>query len=121
MATRSKQLTTASPMPPLKTAAKTEKAAWAPRLQRESQAIGERLSFQHWSKPFPWRGVRSAFVFELPRFVGTLHYAKTENGNGFTVTAGQGQIENGIIFWTNRGTRSFALLAKTENGNGFTQ
>jgi hypothetical protein len=68
MATRSKQLTTASPMPPLKTAAKTEKAA--PRLQRESQAIGERLSFQHWSKPFPWRGVRSAFVFGLPRFVG---------------------------------------------------
>src|SRR5215831_7191481 len=48
MATRSKQLTAASPVPPLKTAAKTEKAAWAPRLQRESQAIGERLSFQHW-------------------------------------------------------------------------
>src|SRR5262249_53993072 len=69
MATRSKQLTTASPMPPLKTAAKTEKAARAPRLQRESQAIGERLSFQHWSKP-SGRGVRSAFVFGLPRFVG---------------------------------------------------
>src|SRR5262249_3458737 len=70
MATRRKQLTTASPMPPLKTAAKTEKGAGAPRLQRESQAIGERLSFQHWSKPFPWRGVRSAFVFGLPRFEG---------------------------------------------------
>ena len=51
---------------------------------------------------------------------GALHYAKTENGNGFTVTAGQGQTENGIIFWTNRNA-GLCITAKTENGNGFAQ
>src|SRR5262249_15599770 len=74
--------------------------------------VGERLSFQHWSKPF--RGAASDQRLCLDYLASWgFAFAKTENGNVFTVTAGQRQTENGIIFWTNRNAELCMRKQKT--------